>query len=212
MKRIILSVVLLVTCLSAFEITVLGGGNHQAWTHEGEAFLDGISWHAGGLLSHGLTLPWVPITFSGEAGIIYQLEKYDDINLVYDDSWVVIDTGASYWRYHNLIFPVHLKGVVDIKSRFNLGAGTGLSIVHPLAGKVWNEPEDKRIPSLGKLERDEMDTYLAWQIKGEAGVRIAPKLWIKAAVTGQYKIADLNEQEFVDKRSIFLSLGLAFKL
>jgi len=174
--------------------------------------IDGFSWHTGGFASLGFDIGRSIFSINVETGLLYQLEKYDDINLVYDDSWVVIDTGASYWRYQNLIFPVHLKGVIDIKSRFNLGAGTGLSIVYPLAGKVWNEPEDERIPSPGKLQRDEMDTYLTWQIKGEAGVRIAPKLWIKGAVTGQYKIADLTDQEFIDKRSLFFSVGLALKL
>lgn len=207
-KQFILSVAFLATCVGAVEITALGGGNHQAWVEDGTVWLDGISWHTGALASEGVTFRLTNVTISAETGVIYQYEKYNDMLYYRDEMGEVYDSASVYWKYDNLIVPVFLKGSVDFLSRFNAGLGFGVSIVRPLAGKVWTED----LSYEDELEKSRLDTYLACQVKGEAGVRILPRMWIKAAVTAQYKVADLSQEVFFNKRSLFVSLGLAFKL
>ncbi|MBD3284884.1 hypothetical protein GF359_00810 [candidate division WOR-3 bacterium] len=212
MRRIIQLIILTSISAGAAEIIALGGGNHQAWVDDSTIILDGISWHSGALISEGITFRRTNLTIAAETGLIYQYEKYHDVLNFQDEFGEVYDSADAYWKYDNLIVPLHLKGSMDFASRINVGLGSGISVVRPLTGKSWMQQEKEEPLYEWELERDQMDTYLAFQIKGEAGIKIIPRLWIKAAVTGQYKVADLSAEVFVNKRAYFASLGLAFRL
>ncbi|MBN2379124.1 hypothetical protein JXM67_04920 [candidate division WOR-3 bacterium] len=211
MMRIIQLTILAATSVGAVEITALGGGNQQTWVDDSTVLINGISWHAGAMIGEGITFSRIPLTLGVETGVIYQYERYDDIFYFQDEYGEIYDSAYAYWKYDNLVVPVLLKGSVDFLPLLNVGLGSGISVVRPLAGKSWIEYETEEHLYEHEFERSQMDTYLAWLVKGEVGYRIIPRLWIKASVTCQYKIADLSPETFVDKRAYFASLGLAYE-
>jgi len=207
MRRIIQLTILAAVSLGAFEITALGGGNHQAILGDSTVLVDGISWHAGGLVSEGITFRRMNFTLGAETGVLYQHTQYRDMLYYYNATGEIYDSAYAYWIYDNIAVPLLVKGSFDFLSRINAGLGAGVSVVYPYSGRFRIKDRNYKY----EYERENLDTYLALGAKAEVGVKIIPRLWIKAAVSGQFKVADLSPEAFSDKRAYLASLGLAWR-
>lgn len=213
-KRIIHVALIISANLGAVEFTVTGGGNRQAWQdfeQTGTFILDGTGWHAGAMIGLETKPGKLPVTVGGEGGLLFQRNYYEDEFYFQDEHGAVTDTGFMYWRYNNLMVPLLIKGTLKPIDDLSVGLGTGLCLLHPLSGRFERDYEIGSLPAEEILTRDQLDTYLAWQIKGEAELQIFSRVWLKPSITGHVKIYELGA-DFIDKYALMVSLGLAWRL
>jgi hypothetical protein len=203
MRRIILAVAILAAVANAIEITGFGGGNNQKiGSGTGDMTWEGFGWHGGVLLGLGVTPFRLPITIGGESGLVFHQENYER------EPWF----GTEYTEYNNLMASLLLNAKVQPFEILYFGLGLGPSLSYPLSGRYWTDYETDEWPTEIVYERDELNTYINWQVKGELGIKIIPRLWLKPSITGSVKIWQARNYLYTDKSATFFSLGLALKL
>lgn len=203
MKRCILLIALLGTCVGALEITALGGGNYQKWHFNG-CYGKGVGAHGGILASIEMTPSCLPVYVGVESGVLVQKANY-----TWPDQLARYPPNDVTDHLNNLLVLILLKGTFKPLSGLRLGAGIGPSIIRNISG-TWEDTYGGE----GKIEKERLQTDLGWQIKGDIGIKLLPMLWLKPSVTAQFNLtADDKETDEKEKETAwFFSLGLALKI
>ena len=220
MKRCILLIALLGTCVGALEIAALGGGNCQIWIDEYGYVGKGVGGHFGLLGSIGMTPSCLPVHLGIESGFILHNVTYYWADFEWRTSdGIIVGTGGLGWRYNNLVVPVLLKGTIKLTEKFLLGVGMGPSIIHNLSGsKIYPDWYAGRagISEEEDFESDKLHTCLGWQTKGDLGIELLPKLWLKPSLTLQLNRNPdspfYEDERMGNQATVFLSLGLVLKV
>jgi len=209
MKRCILLTVLVIASMWAIEITALGGGNHQKRTMEdGDIMDEGTSGHSGLLVGMEFSPFSFPLTIGGETGILFHRAQYES-PIYFQDEWgIVYDTVGHFVRFDNLVFPSLLKGTIKPLKNLRFGIGAGLSVSYPLSGRWWVDYETDEFPTKHTFKKDDLPTYWGWQVKGEVGIRLFSKLWVKPSITSLFE----SKKDWVNRSALFFSIGLALKI
>ncbi|TET22428.1 MAG: hypothetical protein E3J71_06310 [Candidatus Stahlbacteria bacterium] len=198
MKRCILLIALLGTCVGALEITVMGGGNYQAMNPEYS--LEGTGWGAhGGLLGEVSTVPsFLGINLGLESGVLLQQANYLFIP-------ALLEYPERFVHQANLIIPLLLKLKLASVKAFHFQWGVGPSLIRNVYG-WWEDAEGGE----GVVDKQYYETDLGLQLKGEINIRLSPKLWLNPAITRQFNLT--AKDTWLDKgQNWFFSLGLALK-
>jgi hypothetical protein len=226
MKRIILATVLMVAVLGAVEITVLGGGNYQRWDRSLPSMsdpnlmdiyeYDGFGFHAGGLVSVGLTRKDAPLFFGLETGanftqFYYKTDNVDSFSTIDEGQLITLPRVPERYNFYSLTFPLLLKIVIQEGSWFRWGTGIGPAIAYTPSFTVdW--------PSYS-TDNEFIDEYtvdselnIGLEAKLEVAFRVW-KLWIGPVFSMAYNItADGVASSPVDTRQYpSLSLETSYK-
>jgi len=197
MKRCILLIALLGTCVGALEITVMGGGNYQ--TMNPEYYQEGAwGWHGGLLTELSIVPSLLGINIGIESGVLLQQANYFIIPAIPE-----YPPGVDHQL--NLIAPFLVKLRLATEKPFHFQWGVGPSLIRNVYG-WWEDAEGGE----GVVDKEYYETDLGLQLKGEINIRLSPKLWLNPAITRQFNLT--AKDTWLDKgQNWFFSLGLALK-
>lgn len=211
MKRCILLIALLGTCVGAVEITVMGGGNYQKWNDWYYSWwsptpepcnYEGLAYHAGGVVSVGFLKPSAPAFIGVESGFLYMRTNY-----ARQIDTFTIEASPRYMK--KFVIPGIIKIMTPEANNFEWGVGIGPAIIRTPS---WTEHyeidgEEREYTRPG-------ETDIGLEVQASFGFKVLPRIWLRPSVNALYNITadDPDTDKKESERFFLFSLGLALKI
>jgi len=205
MKKFALFFILAATVVWGIEVGGYVGFNSQTWQDDDGHTVSGTGGHAGILGGFGITPSCLPAYIGLESGVLFQ-------NAAYKGEDFLIEGDDMEIHLNNLVIPILLKVNLKPSRGFHVGAGLGPSfIIHSSGNYEYNI----LIHFADDFQEENLATDLGFQLKGDVGIKLAPLLWLKPALTFQFNNKPDNpfdqDNREGDEFTLFLSLGLVLK-
>jgi len=203
-KRVSLTIALLVASLGAVEIIPVMGGKLPSHTPTFNRFSestgsiieeDGFGYTAGVLGDFKVTRPVTSLNLSIQTGFMFQYIRYRIPQLWYLPC-----------RYNNLILPLTLNANPSLRKGREWFIGAGSVLIHNMWGSMGYRDEPLNPPT--PLDESSLRTYLGALFKGGTSINLSPKLSLRPSGSLQLNFSRNELWEW----SCYLSIGLAFKL
>lgn len=204
MKKFALVLILLAGVAWGIEVGAYVGLNTQSWQDDENHKISGTGFHGGILGGIGITPSCLPAYVGVETGFLIQQANYKGADFLIEGDDMEV-------HLNNVVIPLLLKAHLKPSGKLHVGAGLGPTFIFHNSGSY---EYDLILHFAGDFDKDNLTTDVGFQLKGDVGIKLAPMLWLKPALTVQLNGNPDNpfntDEREGDELSLFISVGLAF--